>query len=598
MIRSGAVVNFLATMRLFDDLDPDDLAVVAGQLRPKSFDPGEVMVREGETGDECFVITSGSAAVVATDLIGEEVTIATLGPGELVGEVSLLDNSPRTATVRTVGAVETLSMPRAALDRLRDSSPRLRQWLEERVHRLLIRSYLKTSSPFAHLPGEALWDLAARMHFMDAPRGTNVVREGQAGSQLFLIQAGRFRVTQRGIRQRELGSGECFGEIALLAGGRRTTTVTALTDARLLVLDKQEFDGMIAGHPELAARFAELRQIRHPAAAGPWTFLPDPVSTLMPFLTARRRRTYLKFIASGTIATLVLVILANAQRSVLYLLLGLIIGSLIGPVAYVLYIVESQLLPSRRRTLLLVFLLGGFVAPIVAIVLQGPLGSVNPLNISLPQALWIGVSEEAAKGLAILGFLRRRTYRFEVDGLIFGAAAGMGFAAIESLGYALKFLAKEGVQSSVEVLVLRGLLSPFGHGTWTAILGAAIWKASRSSAPGGGMRVATAFATVVLLHAVWDANLGFHHLIQLVIVSVVGLLVLRQTFRRSLQEQAFSILALDPRLGGKPVRPGLPCRVCSQLSLPGAHYCARCGATLKRPSAVATAAAIAPRNVA
>jgi RsiW-degrading membrane proteinase PrsW (M82 family) len=95
------------------------------------------------------------------------------------------------------------------------------------------------------------------------------------------------------------------------------------------------------------------------------------------------------------------------------------------------------------------------------------------------------------------------------DGIVLGAAVGLGFAALESAGYAFNALfTMEGLslQNLVETEVLRGLLTPLGHGLWTAILGGVLF---RTAAQGGRLRVSAAlvgwYVVVAGLHALWDA---------------------------------------------------------------------------------------------
>ncbi len=77
---------------------------------------------------------------------------------------------------------------------------------------------------------------------------------------------------------------------------------------------------------------------------------------------------------------------------------------------------------------------------------------------------------------------RHKRHDSEMDGLILGAAVGMGFAALESNGYAFTaFLESNGsISTTVGVTLIRGLLSPLGHGTWTAILASVLFRESRN----------------------------------------------------------------------------------------------------------------------
>jgi CRP-like cAMP-binding protein len=87
--------------------------------------------------------------------------------------------------------------------------------------------------------------------------GTVIAREGERGIGLFLILDGECAVSIGGKEKAQLGPGSFFGEIALLDGGPRTATVTALTDVRLLGLTEWVFRGLLAEHPSIALKTLE-----------------------------------------------------------------------------------------------------------------------------------------------------------------------------------------------------------------------------------------------------------------------------------------------------------------------------------------------------
>lgn len=86
--------DLLAATPLFDGVDPDGLAGIAARTVEVAFEPGQVIARQGDVGSGLFIVASGSVRVVRD---GE--TLATLGPGEFFGELSVLDGRPRTAQV-------------------------------------------------------------------------------------------------------------------------------------------------------------------------------------------------------------------------------------------------------------------------------------------------------------------------------------------------------------------------------------------------------------------------------------------------------------------------------------------------------------------
>src|SRR5262249_39160060 len=143
-------------------------------------------------------------------------------------------------------------------------------------------------------------------------------------------------------------------------------------------------------------------------------------------------------------------------------------------------------------------------------------------SITLSTALVIGLVEETAKVVSVVWWLRDRRLRSELDGLILGAAAGMGFAALETAGYGFvafvsgfsqalttpgagaAFVIGFGIRQMNRQLLVRMALAIFGHGVWTAIVCAAIWRERRGAIVRLTPAVLVAFAIAVGLHALWD----------------------------------------------------------------------------------------------
>jgi len=97
------------------------------------FGPDEVICREGDRGDCVYVIADGEVAVVKDNRDGGQVVLATLGRGESFGEVALVKDSPRTATVRSLTPVNVLTVDRDAFNALFASLPELRRFFQRLV---------------------------------------------------------------------------------------------------------------------------------------------------------------------------------------------------------------------------------------------------------------------------------------------------------------------------------------------------------------------------------------------------------------------------------------------------------------------------------
>ena len=119
------LVEFLSTTTLFKGLDDNAIAAFAGRLQRRTYAAGEMIVRDGERGAECFIISKGEARASVRDLIDEEVDLATLVPGDTFGEVALVREGLRTASVRAHQDVEVWVLARAVFDELLQSHPRV-----------------------------------------------------------------------------------------------------------------------------------------------------------------------------------------------------------------------------------------------------------------------------------------------------------------------------------------------------------------------------------------------------------------------------------------------------------------------------------------
>lgn len=117
-------VAFLRNMRLFRNVDNADLATFARSLREQPLRRGQVLFREGDHGDEMFLVRAGSI-VVSKGVTGRvEQVLARMGPGDFFGEMALFDRSPRSATIQADTDVTLLLLDRDALARLTADSPR------------------------------------------------------------------------------------------------------------------------------------------------------------------------------------------------------------------------------------------------------------------------------------------------------------------------------------------------------------------------------------------------------------------------------------------------------------------------------------------
>jgi RsiW-degrading membrane proteinase PrsW (M82 family) len=209
-------------------------------------------------------------------------------------------------------------------------------------------------------------------------------------------------------------------------------------------------------------------------------------------------------------------------------------------------------------TLALCFFYGGIIGVLGASVLEPLL--IHRERFDFAAALGVGLVEEFAKIWAVAVLARRARHDSELDGLLLGAAVGMGFAALESTGYAFTaFLKSHGsITATVLVTLVRALDAPLGHGTWTAILAAVLFRESSPTRFRINGPVLGAYLTVTVLHGLWDAIprvvafrvplLGIHLFAGPTLVSIVGLGLLARLWKEAVDRQAqpASMAAVPP----------------------------------------------------
>jgi RsiW-degrading membrane proteinase PrsW (M82 family) len=234
---------------------------------------------------------------------------------------------------------------------------------------------------------------------------------------------------------------------------------------------------------------------------------------------ARHRRAWVRIFFGGLalwIAAVVVTVLTGNPNLVPTVIL---LGSFLVPVTFVAYAFEHR--ASDRLTehsIFVAFVYGGVLGILGASLLEVPLAGRQ----SLLSYVGVGLIEEFCK-LAALWWVARRLGSYQVrDGVVLGAAVGFGFAAFETAGYAFNALFTiRGLSLAglVETEVLRGILTPVGHGLWTGILGGVLFHAAR----GGRLHLARSlvgwYLVVSLLHAFWDASGGIAALLVLILTS-------------------------------------------------------------------------------
>ncbi len=198
-------------------------------------------------------------------------------------------------------------------------------------------------------------------------------------------------------------------------------------------------------------------------------------------------------------------------QNVLFFPTTIVIGAFLIPIAFIAYFYQQDTqydLDTHQGSIIPTLLMCGILGGLIGTLAAGTLESVTLTGNSLTSLFWVGPIEEFCKlivPVAIYIIMRKR-FRSEMDGLLFGVATGMAFAALESMGYELVALvtSRGGINALDETILIRGLLSPAGHAAWTGMITAALWRQRERTGKVFSPIVIVFYLIAAALHSLWD----------------------------------------------------------------------------------------------
>jgi CRP-like cAMP-binding protein len=230
---------------------------------------GDLVIRQGDPGSAFYFVASGEVRVFVTAPGSANAIERTrLLEGALFGEMALLTEQPRTASVQVVGQADLLEIKRGAVAELIAAVPALAERLDHFARERLLKNLLTTSPLFKPFDHQQQLDFIRRFEGLDVAPGTVIIRENDVGQGLFVILLGEVEVVrtndiegQEGALAR-LQAGDVFGEMSLLDDRPTSATVRAVTPTTLLFLGQDYFRRLVGALPALREYFEELSRSR------------------------------------------------------------------------------------------------------------------------------------------------------------------------------------------------------------------------------------------------------------------------------------------------------------------------------------------------
>lgn len=264
------ILDAMSAVPFLAALPRDELTTVVAGTRRERWPAGGAIVHQGDAGDRFCLILDGSAWVEVEEETGLRARVATLRAGDFFGELALLEERPRTATVRAASDTTIVSLDRQSFVTLVEHSTFNGEAIAMQVRNA---SAVRAVEAFQHCDAGVLSTLLASLTVRNEAIGQTIVRQGDAGDSVFLVREGRVRIERReggsDHTLDSLGPGDVFGEFTLLRGDPRSATAIVERDAVLLELPATCLDAAICADPRIGVTLhvaMERRRLAHGAA--------------------------------------------------------------------------------------------------------------------------------------------------------------------------------------------------------------------------------------------------------------------------------------------------------------------------------------------
>jgi len=231
--------DLLASQPLLQVFSVEEMEQIAKHINVRAYQAGDVVVKQGEPGSEFFIIAEGEAVVEYERPSGAVEKVARLSFGDGFGEIALLQDCVRTATVRAAKPLSVLAMSKDSFNYMVNKADSGGKRFTSLLRRLQLLHGVKFMSG---LSPSQLYRLASSSEEIWAAEGDTIISQGdQNADSFYIIKEGEVKAVIDGKEVGRLKQGDYFGEIALIANVPRTATIVATQKTTLLSITRAQF---------------------------------------------------------------------------------------------------------------------------------------------------------------------------------------------------------------------------------------------------------------------------------------------------------------------------------------------------------------------
>ena len=241
---------------IFNSLEDKELKTVIDSFEEKNYTSGQNVITQGEEGDVLYLVDSGELDCEKVFKAGDPPTyLKTYKPGESFGELALLYNAPRAATIRARTDCTCWALDRECFNNIvKDAAVKKREKYENTLKKVEI---LKSIDPYE------LGQICDALKAQNFSKGEFIIKQGDRGDVFYILDEGKahaekiFEKGKEPQKVKDYESGGFFGELALLKGEPRAASIVADTNCRCLSLDRMAFKRLLGPLEKILQRNSE-----------------------------------------------------------------------------------------------------------------------------------------------------------------------------------------------------------------------------------------------------------------------------------------------------------------------------------------------------